>query len=222
MNLLGIIPARGGSKGIPGKNISDVCGRPLMDYTISVCLKSGVFSRLIVSTDSSRIAKIAQKCGAEAPFLRPKEFASDTASPQHAIEYTKKRLAAEGYEADALAVLFPTHPFRNVSMLRTLASKISDYHFIQTVLPIKVSKITYLIEQQGRLEPLLAQDETLIDQGVHHIPAGSFYGVNFQRYEKEYYFHQLTDPIEQIDIDTQEDLEVTRAIISNELYDFDA
>ena len=77
MKVLGIIPARGGSKGIKYKNISELGDKPLIQYTIDSCLKSKDLSNFIVSTDNKRIAEISKDCGAEVPFLRPKELAND-------------------------------------------------------------------------------------------------------------------------------------------------
>lgn len=93
--FIAVIPARSGSKGLPGKNIKELCGKPLIVYTIETALKSKVFDKVIVSTDSMEIAEIAKKAGAEIPFLRPKELATDTADSMdvliHAIKFWKKR-----------------------------------------------------------------------------------------------------------------------------------
>ena len=81
MRILGIIPARGGSKGIPDKNIIDLCGKPLISWSIKTgieLVKNKTLSRCIVSTDDTKIAKIAAQCGAEVPFLRPVEEAKDS------------------------------------------------------------------------------------------------------------------------------------------------
>jgi len=218
MNLLGIIPARGGSKGIPRKNMADLCGRPLVDYTISTCLRSGVFSRLVVSTDDPEIADAARSAGAEVPFMRPESLAGDTVSPQEAVQFTLGRLREEGYEPEGLAVLFPTHPFRCVSVLRFLSGKLRDHHVVKTVVGILPGPITFLHESKtGELEPLMEAPGTPC-----HAPAGNFYGVNFGEVQHEYYLHELTDPVERIDIDTPADLDVAREVVARGLYDFDA
>lgn len=111
--VLGIIPARGGSKGIPRKNILPVLGKPLICYTIESALKSGVFFRLICSTDDKEIARIARKHGAEVPFLRPKSLARDDTSMvpvlQHAVNFIEKQ---EGRRVDFVFCLQPTNPLR--------------------------------------------------------------------------------------------------------------
>lgn len=111
--ILGIITARGGSKGIPGKNIKELAGKPLIAYTIEAAQASGVFDRLILSTDDEKIAEIARAYGCEVPFMRPEELAQDTTSHlavlQHAVAWLHDN---EGYEADYIMILQPTSPLR--------------------------------------------------------------------------------------------------------------
>ena len=78
--ILCVIPARGGSKGIPSKNIQKICGKPLIQYTIETAKNSKLISRIIISTDSEKIAKIARKLGVEVPFMRPKKISNDSAN----------------------------------------------------------------------------------------------------------------------------------------------
>lgn len=218
MNLLGVIPARGGSKGIPHKNIVDLCGRSLIAYTIETCLRSGVFSRLVVSTDDPDIAEAARAAGAEVPFMRPGSLAGDAISPQEAVQFTVERLREGGCEPEGLAVLFPTHPFRSVSMLRLLVGKMDDHHVVKTVVGIRPDPMTFLCENEtGALEPLLNATG-----GACYAPVGNFFGVGFGKTRHEYFLHPLTDPVERIDIDTPADLDVAREIIARGLYDFDA
>ena len=93
--MLAVIPARGGSKGVPHKNIRDLDGKPLIAYTIEAAIKSKVFDKIVVSTDSSEIAEIAQRYGAEVPFIRPKDLSGDFSSSDdvvlHAIDYFKEK-----------------------------------------------------------------------------------------------------------------------------------
>lgn len=113
MKILGVITARGGSKGIPGKNIKLLLGKPLIWWTIDAAKKSGVFDRLIVSTDDEAIAKICRESGVEVPFTRPAELAQDKTPHlpvmQHAVSYLKEK---EGYEPDYVMILQPTSPAR--------------------------------------------------------------------------------------------------------------
>ena len=115
-NVLAVIPARGGSKGVPRKNIRPVCGKPLIAYTIETALAAkGLFRRILVSTDDDEIAKVARHHGAEVPFLRPAELANDKAPMipviQHAIRYVEND---ENTRVDWVCLLQPTEPFRTV------------------------------------------------------------------------------------------------------------
>ena len=111
--ILGVIPARGGSKGIPNKNIVDLCGKPLISYTIEAARKSKYLTDVIVSTDSEEIAAVAKSVGGNVPFLRPKNLAAD-ATPSapvvaHAIEFMER---INQYKYDAVMLLQPTTPLR--------------------------------------------------------------------------------------------------------------
>ena len=111
MKVLGLIPARGGSKSIPKKNIKIFCGKPLIVWKIEAAIKSGVISRLVVSTDDQEIAAVARQYGAEVPFLRPAELATDTTPTlsvvQHALSWLRQE---EDYDPDTAVLLEPTSP----------------------------------------------------------------------------------------------------------------
>ncbi len=127
MEVLGIIPARGGSKRVPGKNIRPLAGKPLIAYTIEVALKSNSINRLIVSTDDMEIAEIAKQHGAEVPFLRPSELAGDTTPDQpvflHALRWLKEH---ENYEPDAVLNLRPTTPFKTPDLINEVVQTMVD------------------------------------------------------------------------------------------------
>ncbi len=116
--VLAIIPARGGSKGIPRKNIKPFAGYPLIAYSIAAGLQSELTTRVIVSTDDEEIAAVARKWGAQTPFLRPAEFAADNTLDlpvfQHALKWLKEH---EGYVPDVVVQLRPTSPARPVGMV---------------------------------------------------------------------------------------------------------
>jgi N-acylneuraminate cytidylyltransferase len=114
--LLGLVPARAGSKRVPRKNILPLAGHPLIAYTICSARASGLFNRIIVSTDSELIRKIAIHYGAEAPFLRPAKFATST-SPD--IEWIKHALSQLDKDYDAFAILRPTSPFRKSETIKS-------------------------------------------------------------------------------------------------------
>ena len=116
MNILAVIPARAGSKSVPHKNIRIIGGKPMLAHSIAHAQKSKYINRIIVSTDSEEYASIAKEYGAEVPFLRPAEYATDTALDYdvfyHALTWLKNR---EGYEADVVVQLRPTYPIRDVN-----------------------------------------------------------------------------------------------------------
>ena len=117
-SIVGLIPARAGSKRVRNKNVRPLAEHPLMAYTIAAALESRVFDAIIVSTDSPEYAAIAQHYGAEAPFLRPAEFAGDLSPDIEWVKYTLKRLADEGRAYDCFSILRPTSPFRQPETIR--------------------------------------------------------------------------------------------------------
>ena len=117
-SVVALIPARVGSKRVPGKNIRLLGGHPLIAYTIAPAIQSGVFDAVMVSTDSEEIAAIARHYGAEVPFLRPVEFAGDKSPDIEWVEYTLKALTDQGRPFDCFSLLRPTSPFRTLDTLR--------------------------------------------------------------------------------------------------------
>ena len=118
LEILGIIPARGGSKGIPGKNLRELAGRPLLAYTTEAAKASRRLTRIILTTDSPEIAESGRQLGVEVPFLRPAELAQD-ASPtvsviEHAVEWLSRE---EAYRPDIIVLLQPTAPLRRTEHL---------------------------------------------------------------------------------------------------------
>ena len=117
-NVIAIIPARGGSKGVPGKNIMPFMGHPLIAFSIVAALQCGSVSRVIVSTDSEEFARIAKKYGAEVPFLRPSEFATDTSTDRefllHAMKWFQEH---EGTVPEYFVHLRPTTPLRDPALI---------------------------------------------------------------------------------------------------------
>ncbi len=106
-----VIPARGGSKRIPRKNIREFAGKPMIAYSISSALQSGLFERGIVSTDDEEIAQVARDCGAEVPFLRPKELADDQTGTTEVIAHAVKHLQGQGGGLSAVCCIYATAPF---------------------------------------------------------------------------------------------------------------
>ncbi|MCF7981566.1 MAG: pseudaminic acid cytidylyltransferase [Pseudomonadales bacterium] len=116
MNIA-VIPARGGSKRIPRKNIKDFCGRPMIAWAISAARESDIFDRIIVSTDDEEIADIARKWGAETPFVRPVALADDLTPTVPVVAHAVKSCLDLGWEADYVCCIYPCVPFLRVSDL---------------------------------------------------------------------------------------------------------
>lgn len=117
-NILVVIPARGGSKGLPGKNIKDLCGKPLIAYSIDVARAIVADENICVSTDDQQIIDVVEKYGLHIPFVRPAKFATDMATTndvlQHAVDFYEKR----GKQFDLLLLLQPTSPLRTVEEVK--------------------------------------------------------------------------------------------------------
>lgn len=179
MKVLAVIPARGGSKAIPRKNIRPFLGRPLLAWIIESAKGSKFINRIIVSTDDPKIAKIAKKEGAEAPFLRPKkisqDFSTDVEFLIHALDWLKEN---EGYEPDIVLRLPPTSPLCRAKHIDEGIQKLIDMPDADSVRPItEVHKHPYKmwkISKDGRwLEPFLPKSFTGFDE-PHNLPRQSF------------------------------------------------
>jgi CMP-N,N'-diacetyllegionaminic acid synthase len=125
LRIAAVIPARGGSKGIPRKNMRDLAGKPLIAYTVEAALKSKILRRVVVSTDDVEIAEVAKSYGAEVPFLRPAELAKDDTPGllviQHAVKYMEEN---EALKLDVVVVLQPTSPLRSEKYIDEAVEKL--------------------------------------------------------------------------------------------------
>ena len=131
-SILAVVPARAGSKGLPGKNIKELCGKPLIAWTIEKALKSRYIDKVVVSTDSQEIADIAVRFGADVPFLRPKEFATDEATSFSVIKHCLEFFEINNHlKFDYTVLLEPTSPLRVDSdidrAINVLDSKSDDF-----------------------------------------------------------------------------------------------
>lgn len=127
--ILGLIPARGGSKRIPRKNVVDLAGKPLIQYTIEVAraaVKKGILDRVVVSTDDEEIAQVARKLGADVPFMRPTELANDTATDFDVCSHVVSELTKNGWAPTAIVMLRPTQPLRIVEDIVAVVAKFKE------------------------------------------------------------------------------------------------
>lgn len=137
MDIIGLIPARGGSKGIPNKNMTILCGKPLIDYTFCAVKESKLLSRAILSTDDESIAGFGTDSGIEVPFLRPPELAQDETSmievAIHLLHYLKNK---EGKVPEFLMILQPTSPLRTAQHIDEACKLISKTENLETVVSV--------------------------------------------------------------------------------------
>lgn len=175
-----IIPARGGSKRIPRKNIKDFFGKPLIAYSIDVALKSKLFDKVIVSTDDDEIAQISKEYGAEVPFMRPKELSDDfTGSGDviaHAIDYLKR----QGFKYDYCCTIYATAPLLQEKYLKEGFEKLKNSNAVLTFscisMPFPIQR-TFKINEDGRCEMFWPENFTKRSQDLEEAfqDAGQFY-----------------------------------------------
>ena len=164
INILAIIPARGGSKGLPNKNILPLLGHPLISYSIKAALDSKFITRVVVSTDSRKIAEISKEYGAEVPFIRPSKYAQDLSTDfevfKHAINWLKDN---EGYEPDIIVQLRPTSPVRKVEIIDQSIEKLinSNCDSLRIVAPSPITpyKMWNIEDELLPMKQLLSLDE---------------------------------------------------------------
>lgn len=156
MKTLGVITARGGSKGIPGKNLKLLAGKPLLAYTIEAAQAAGVFDRIILSTDDEAIAAYARSLACDVPFLRPAALAQDETPHLPVLQHAVSWLADEqGYMPDAVVILQPTSPLRRVEHIRSaielLAAPDVDSVLTVSAVPAHMNPMRMLrVDERGR------------------------------------------------------------------------
>lgn len=229
MKVLTIIPARCGSKGIKDKNIIDVCGKPLIEYSIKQALalqKNALVDTVIVSTDCEKIANISRKLGVEVPFLRPDELASDTSKSIdfiiHALSYYKNK----SIDFDIVLLLQPTSALRSFEILRNAINIFKKSKEDSLISVYKEEYINDLVMYKNTSEINLKPLNELHNKGVRRQDHGSIYVRNGAVYLTkvkylEKYKQIISDnPLfiemkknDSVNIDTLEDLEVLRNLL---------
>lgn len=182
-SVIAIVPARSGSKGLPGKNIKDLCGKPLIAWTIEKALRSSHVDKVVVSTDSKEIAEIAVRFGADVPFLRPKELATDEAKSfsvvDHCLEFFN---TTYDLEFDYTMLLEPTSPLREDSdidrAVGVLDSQRSDFDAVVSL--GKIGEHPSIVKRltQGTVFPYVDEMQVatrMQDLGAAYFPYGVVY-----------------------------------------------
>lgn len=220
--MIAIIPARGGSKGLPGKNIKSLNGKPLIAYTIEAALKSKSIDQVIVTTDSKEIATIASDYGASVPFLRPDELASDTASAVdvylHAVEFVMKE---SGAQIEKFVVLLPTAPMRTEKHIDE-AMELFTTSRASTLISVKEAEtpISWYFDMEGDKRILNAGFGNIANSVAnrqlntqYYVPNGAIYVLDYNllKEKRTYYCDNtigyLMSVRDSVDIDTIDEFE---------------
>jgi pseudaminic acid cytidylyltransferase len=174
-----VIPARGGSKRIPRKNVKYFCGQPMISRSIQAAKKSGCFDKIIVSTDDVEISKVALEFGAEVPFIRPKELSDDHTTIIPVIKHAIQQLGNQGYNAKEVCCLYATAPFvREADInngLKTLIDLKAEYTLPATTFPYPIQR-SFRINQGKGISMLFQEHENTRSQDLEEIyhDAGQF------------------------------------------------
>ena len=159
--VLGLVPARGGSKGVPGKNVRPLAGRTLLEYTARAARESGVIDRIVLSTDSVEIAEAGRRAGLEVPFMRPATLAGDDTPMVPVITHAIDELARGGWSPDIIVLLQPTSPLRRPDHIRDAVKALRDSTADSVVTVVEVPRHLspdYVMRiDGGRLKPFLPE-----------------------------------------------------------------
>jgi CMP-N-acetylneuraminic acid synthetase len=226
-NILGVIPARGGSKGVPGKNLALVGGRPLLAYTADAAKASARLTRTIVSTDDERIAESARSLGLDVPFLRPSSLAADDTPMLPVMQHAVQAMAAEGFHADVIVLLQPTSPLRRGehidAAIDLLEASGADSVVSVVEVPHQFNPVSVMhIGGGDRLQPYLSnhlvvrrQDKprlyarngpAVIAARAQVISSGSLYGNDSRAL--------VMSPEDSLDVDTPWDLSLVESVLT--------
>lgn len=184
-----IIPARGGSKRIPKKNIRPFCGKPMIAYSIEAARESGLFERIIVSTDSQGISEVALQFGAEVPYVRPDEISGDRASTDEVVLHALQWFSAQGTDVEYACCLYATAPFVQPCYLQDGLKKLMQSGGTSaisvTTFPFPIFR-GLRISDAGKLQMFWPEHKMTRSQDLPEAyhDAGQFYWVNVERYLK--------------------------------------
>ena len=228
MKVLGLIPARGGSKGVPRKNLKPLCGKPLLAYTAEAALASKYLSKVILSTDDAEIAELGRSLGVDVPFIRPAELAEDTTPTFPVVIHAVQHLENEGETFDAVCLLQPTNPLRTGAdideCVRLLESTGADSVISVVRVPHQYNpKWVYWQNERGELSLSTGESapttrrqdlpDAFCRDGSIYVTCrnvlddhGNLYGTNVQGYE--------LDPRRCVNIDTNEDWELAERMLT--------
>jgi pseudaminic acid cytidylyltransferase len=221
---IAIIPARGGSKRIPRKNIKSFHGKPLIAYSIETALEAGIFDKVIVSTDDEEIATVAKSYGAEVPFIRPKELSDDFSGTQDVIDHALQWLESHGAKYDFACTIYATAPLLQAHYLKdgleALQHSDAVNAFSATSMPFPIQR-TFKLNENGRCEMFTPKHYMTRSQDLEEAyqDAGQFYWTKLGKKSDKIMFGEDSIPVILPrhlvqDIDTAEDWERAEKLYS--------
>ena len=227
MEVLAVIPARGGSRGVPRKNLALLAGRPLLAYTFDAAGASRLLTRTVLSTDDVEIADYARSCGVEVPFMRPAALAADTTPALPVVQHAIAELGRTGFLPDVVVLLQPTSPLRRAAHIDAAVEKLiasgADSVVTVVAVPHRFNPVSVMKIEDGRLVPFVEGQGTTVlrrqDKAPvyarngaavyatrrHTIVGGSLFGADSRPLEMS--------AAESIDIDGPEDLIMAEALL---------
>ena len=225
MKPLIIIPARGGSKGVPRKNIKLLHGKPLIHYTIELARQLFEDDQICVSTDDSEIKEVAEQTGLNVPFLRPKELATDNAGTRDVLLHAIAHFESRGYNPDVIILLQPTSPFRNLNHLKEALSLYSNKIDMVTSVKETSSNPYYVLFEEDSKGFLRKSKEAKfvrrqdcpqvweLNGAIYVINKESLLETTMNSFEKIIKYEM--DEFSSHDIDTMFDWELAEMIVKN-------
>lgn len=225
--MIAIIPARGGSRGLPRKNIKNLCGKPIISYTIDAAKKSRHISDVIISTDDQEISEIALANGATCPFLRPKQLATDSALAIDNYNFTIEKLNIEyGYDIKNFIVLQPTSPLRITEDIDNSISLFIDKNADSVISYTEESHPVIwhkYIDEKGSFENIF--DETFAnrqDNRISYYPNGAIMVFKFDLIKSGQYYSDksyayIMPKNRSIDIDCIDDFKYAEYLLGNKI-----
>lgn len=227
--ILAVIPARSGSKGIPRKNIKEICGKPLITYTIEAALACDYIDRVIISTNDKEIAEISKLSGGEVPFLRPDKLARDNSPTiDTVIDLLEKLKSSEGYEPDYIALLQCTSPLRNSKHLSVAIEELyeSDKDGIISVCEAEPHPYWMSVIREGKLQMFIEDGREITRRQdlpkVYNLN-GAIYIIktdvliNERTFEAKNVGAYIMDKKDSVDIDEMLDFKIAELILEDKI-----
>ncbi len=220
MHTVAVIPARGGSKSIPLKNIRPLAGKPLIAYAIEACRRAVCVDRTVVSTDDERIAAVARECGAEVPFMRPAELSGDPVTLDPVIYHAVETLEAQdGRTIDVVLTVQPTCPLLRPETIERSVATLVEGGF-DSVIMLQEIRHLYWRRENGRFVPLFARRVNRQELEPLYPETGAVFAsrravITPESRLGENIGHVIGSDEEAIDIDTELELRLAELVIQN-------